>query len=103
MTSGSEKAKSRNQLTDARLRSIRRRLRAATPGPWRYDGCSVTDQRRTGDSFSMEWIPNGIAVSDERVNMRIDADAELIAHAPADLAMLVAEIERLREVIRVRA
>lgn len=67
------------------LDAIKARLAAATPGPWRhlgqgyivhpgteYDGCGVPDRST-------------------RIPLR-DADADLIAHAPDDLAALLAEL-----------
>lgn len=72
-----------------RLQEIRARLDAATPGPWQYhpdpigalcgpDGRNIiTPYAGYGDSS--DW-----------------PDINLIAHAPADIAWLLDEVERLR-------
>jgi hypothetical protein len=52
-----------------RLAEIRARLDAATPGEWPFG---------------------------EMVRHLLPPDADLIAHAPADIAWLLAEVERLR-------
>jgi hypothetical protein len=77
---------------DVDLDAIRRRLAAATPGPWSNDGSSVSDWR--DHTFTMEWTPNGEGVDEhgKAVNARARADADLIAHAPADLAACLARI-----------
>ena len=76
------------------LEPIKERLAAATPGPWKakedsWDGYSVViDDSGPGVSIIAEQIGQG---EDEG-----RGDAEMIAHAPSDLAALVAEVERLR-------
>lgn len=70
-------------MTDSRLAEIEERLKAdISAPPWKAD---------TGDgvvwSAEDSWV-----VSDA-----LDSDATLIAHAPTDLADLVAEVRRLRE------
>ena len=71
-----------------RLAEIRARLDAATPGPWfHYPG--------------EPWVTN--ATDEPRiivatVSPRMTGDnADLIAHAPADIAWLLAEVERLQK------
>lgn len=82
------------------LDAIRARLDRATPGPW-------TVAETEG------WIgihpvcpPHGTDDAAE-ISGGLDdltpADADLIAHAPTDLAALVAEIERLRAVAEAAA
>lgn len=67
------------------LRPIKGRLAAATPGPWSLDVTYFQPKSiwaRVGKLFS----------ADDATF----ADCDLIAHAPTDLASLVAEAERLR-------
>jgi hypothetical protein len=64
--------------------AIRARLVAATPGPW------YVDESLRG----VEAQTHGYPV--EIVGWTGLADAMLIAHAPGDIAALVAEVERLR-------
>ena len=67
------------------LDKIKARLAAATPGPWVLapDRESITQTSHlTRDVWT---IP------------RTHEDMELIAHAPSDLAALIAEVERLRQ------
>lgn len=69
-----------------RLQEIRARLDAATPGPWEEGG------------FDRPWsVTAGRFVLDERSSATRQADADLIAHAPADIAWLLDELERCRE------
>lgn len=75
------------------LEEIEARLKAATPGPWKADtsndGSSVTAATACYTVCDCaDWVhPTEGEVS----------DARLIAHAPTDLAALVAEVRRLRE------
>lgn len=77
------------------LDAIRERLEAATPGPWTTGG--IFDPRGPNPKQSV-WGPtapgmqSGVLVVDRAPK----ADATLIAHAPADIAALLAEVERLR-------
>lgn len=72
-------------------KAIRKRLEAATPGPWRVETVGELQghilAKRFGDGpsdeVSLGWL--------ER-----DEDNEFIAHAPADIVGLLAEVERLR-------
>lgn len=73
---------------DARTDQIRARLEAATPGPWAYwgQGWIAPEHDPQCDSCG---VPQNLIP-------RTDADAEFIAHAPADIAHLLAENKRLR-------
>lgn len=70
------------------IEAIKARLAAATPGPWRQQLCacgSDCDEHasvKAGGSLVATCAP--------------DADADLIANTPQDLAALIAEVERLR-------
>ena len=82
----------------ARLAAIRERLNAATPGPWEFDSyCRVLappahldDAEHYGNIVA--WVP---AWHGDTACKPHDDNAELIANAPADLAWLLAEVERL--------
>lgn len=73
-----------------RLTEIRARLDAATPGPWK--------RSLSGSRYNPWKVHRGailVALSGESPE-----DADLIAHAPADIAWLLAEVEELRAVVR---
>lgn len=83
-------------------RDIVERWAAATPGPWKIEreelGVDFSDEEqatafpeRIGPIFS--WVPHD---TDEEQN---EADAQAIAHAPEDVARLLAEVERLRSAL----
>lgn len=81
------------------LQRIKDRLQAATPDHWRWDR-AITGLDANGDE---EWL---IISQDEHApdaelvgTARTREDADLIANAPADIAALVAEVERLRVAI----
>jgi hypothetical protein len=71
-----------------RLAEIRARLDAATPGPWDYDHIT-----RNVEADS-RWLPDKRHVVAPMVG---HFDGTLIAHAPADIAWLLDEVERLRQ------
>jgi hypothetical protein len=80
------------------LEPIKKRLAEATPGPW-ADDCFVGDDPyddpdaafvNIGDT---RWSPNTIDIPS---GLQRKSDASLIAHAPADIAALVHEVESLR-------
>lgn len=82
------------------LASIRRRLDAAIPGPWR----GVGDQVRATAADAL--IEDNILVAyytghDHRLGLKttgVAADVDLIAHAPTDIAALLGDAERLIEI-----
>ena len=63
---------------------IKARLAAATPGPWVLSKDRETITQTSHITRDVWTIP------------RTHEDMELIAHAPSDLAALIAEVERLR-------
>ena len=77
-------------LTPDQLDAIRSRLNAATPGPWIAEYSS-----EQGNCV----IPHDALSTREAVCVtrlyHAAADAELIAHAPTDLADLLTEVDRL--------
>lgn len=80
--------------------AIRRRLNAATPGPWH----GVGDKVRATAAGAL--IEDNILVAyytghDHRLGLKttgVAADIDLIANAPADLAALLDDAERLNQV-----
>ena len=81
------------------LNLIKARLAAATPGPWGIQGAQ-SDYEIVGPGPSVEGWTQGPFVLEFSTWPSPRAlkwkDAELIAHAPGDIAALVAEVERLR-------
>lgn len=63
--------------------AIRRRLEAATPGPWGFSGG--------------EWGDVGTGTETIAHDIQNPADGDFIAHAPADIAALLAYTERLEK------
>ena len=74
-----------------RLKEIRARLDAATPGPWDTEGPCMS-----GDGTYGVFADDGAGEPTLALRMS-PPDADLVAHAPDDLAWLVAEVERLRK------
>ena len=103
-------------LTDTQLAEIEARHTAATPGPWgvyefggssmidvaaaledtgtgyraRREICRLEDEPLDNDPTHREWTA-------EEDWAQVQADAQFIAHAPEDVAALLAEIRRLRD------
>jgi len=80
-------------MGDDRLNEIRARLDAATPGPWfiGWDGTRrfyfITANENT--SGPRPWVTNLDGL------VRSDRDADLIRHAPDDLAWLLDRVDAL--------
>ena len=79
------------------LEAIKARERAATPGPWLPSGYGWNIVSAGED---------GVSVSTRAPQTYLDgtdydprADAQFIAHAREDVPALVAEVERLREIV----
>lgn len=77
-------------LPNERLEEIQQRLDRATPGPWDYIGQGYIVHLGT------QYDGCGVPTVWTRIPCT-DADADLIAHAPTDLAALVAEVRALRK------
>jgi len=85
-------------MTDEELAAIRDRLTAATPGPWGFAW-----GQRGGDEGDWREI---YACDDQRLvigttgyetgGVARQEDAIFVRHAPEDMAVLLAEVERLR-------
>lgn len=76
------------------LQLIKARLAAATPGPWKVEPAESAE-----GSFIATMGPIFIMPPTQHLARYAD-DADLIAHAPTDIAALVAEVERLRAAIK---
>ena len=83
------------------LDPIRTRLEAASPGPWRWEdwGDPPLDHEHNAYTLASDelGLTKAICTAAEATSMwKNPADADLIAHAPSDIAALLAEVERLR-------
>lgn len=77
-------------MAELDIEAIKARAAAATPGSWCADPIEDED---------VDWFVHSAAGPDFPIVARrvcVEADAEFIAHAPADIAALLAEVERLR-------
>lgn len=87
-------------MTPEQLSEIEARLRAATPGPWTKDprgggvvrGSTLIEFVR-GSSYTQVALAVGLH---EKEAGGQEENATFIANAPADIAALIAEVERLR-------
>ena len=85
-------------MTTLDLEPIKERLAAATPGPWRvWHDPDPSKVRST--AVETAWCYGDIEGDTELITdyLPTGADAEMIAHAPEDIAALISEVERLRE------
>ena len=83
-----------------RLAEIRARLDAATPGPWRI----IEPLQQTARPARRMLVADLEASqqSSELGNVQLSwFDTRFIAHAPADIAWLLDEVERYRRLARV--
>ena len=82
------------------LEPIKERLAAATPGPWDFHvlpqsvGITVATIHSEQGPRETCWTAD---LPPEIGGMGTEKDAEMIAHAPEDIAALISEVERLRE------
>jgi hypothetical protein len=87
-------------MSPERLTEIRRRLDAVTPGPWIVDiEVDGVYARKKTVVRSQLYQTRIVTVGQTRQHRReeCEANVELIANAPNDIADLLAEVERLRE------
>lgn len=84
-------------ITEERLDEIRERLDAATPGPWRPDNDEPGYVIAPDDPSGWDGYLIASTVDHDGGLFVQEHNAELIAHAPQDLADLLAEVERLRD------
>lgn len=89
-------------LTD-RLKEIRARLDAARPAPWFHDDSNImsaadADEKVVHAVKVVYWHPeNEGYIADQ--SPQGDANAELIAHSPADISLLLSVVEIYREAL----
>jgi hypothetical protein len=92
-----------------RLDEIKARLAAATPGPWRWSDTPIGEgatlrspsvEDETVESWERAHIIDDGSAGGEYSSMLKAPDADLIAHAPADLAFLLEEVETAHAVER---
>ena len=84
----------RKPMTDDELCAIQGRLRNITPPPWFHVLASIVgtkDDPESSDATCVCCTEWGYCGDDPQAN------AAFIAHAPDDIAHLLAEVERLRE------
>lgn len=86
------------ELSERELDEIRTRVERATPGPWRawIEGRDHT----SGSSFIMTGC-EGARGEDIELTGASESDFDFIANAREDVPKLLAEIERLRALVRV--
>lgn len=77
-----------------RLQEIRARLDAATPGPW-----WTAEQRRPYNNPIWSRSDDPVTTGETIGNIYLQPDADLIAHAPADIAWLLGRVEALQYVV----
>lgn len=75
---------------------VRKRLEAATPGPWWFDGRDILTARVSGKERSIV-VPLPETFHHEQ--QVLAADAALIAHAPEDIAALLALLDEAKEAL----
>jgi hypothetical protein len=77
------------------ISAIRQRIEKATPGEWEVELDSCSECRKNGESeYNIKQLSQGC-----HGQFTEEVDADLIAHAPADLRALCDEVERLTEKI----
>jgi hypothetical protein len=90
---------------DAEIVGMKRRYEATSVAPW-VTFVEGRDMELGGSSFIMTGIPKGENIWDEKRGEDIYitggtiADQDFIAHARQDIPMLIAEIERLRKMMK---
>lgn len=89
-------------LTDEHLAEIEARLRQITPTPW--EECWVADGPDDPGVSAITAFRNDLefvvvqAPGEDDQSPQESMDIEFIAHAPEDIAALLAEVRRLREI-----
>lgn len=80
-------------MTEEELQKIEARLKAAEPSPWKRSGLTVVVGR---------YMDEGYVIADCGHHESPDTapdNATFIAHAPTDIAALIAEVRRLRAIV----
>ncbi|MBS4195388.1 hypothetical protein [Lederbergia citri] len=88
------------KLSKEEIETIRKRAEAATEGPWFHTNYHVATKPEVHGGYP----PNSASICEtcdgEYIENYNKADAEFIAHARTDIPKLLAEIERLRSIIK---
>jgi len=93
---------SENELTTEELAAMKARLEATTPGPW--TSCFEGRDHWGGDSF-IHTATQDLYISGEDYaggGGHFCADQDFIAHARQDMPRLIAEVERLRQLVNAK-
>src|SRR4051812_20081584 len=82
----------------SRMDEIAARLKAATPGPWRYvpDTCNVDSEPNAGGITSESWW---LAKMEPDTETDAVADGEFIAHSRSDIEYLTARLAVLSDAL----
>ncbi len=89
-------------MTEEQLAAIQARCDAATPPPW-YVHEADGEDAETGEPWAqLDGIEDrhGDRLADEHLDWESDEDFVFVTHARTDVPDLLAEIRRLREVVR---
>lgn len=79
----------------SKVKEIRARLKAATPGPWEYDGSEI-DAKVPGPEYYKTVVgkeTRGQAYMEYDVLILSEVDGVFIAHAPDDITYLLEQLE----------
>ena len=92
---------SRSDLTDEALAAINARAEAATPGPWRAPKRERLEPVVFFASGDAADVIQGVAGNSPGKHIGLSPeDAEFIAHSREDVPALVAEVRRLRRLLK---
>jgi hypothetical protein len=84
-------------MTEEELKAIKARCEAATPGPWK----SYIEGRDSTGGSDFIMTGEGTTLGDDiELTGATQADQDFIAHARQDVPKLLAEIERLRGLLK---
>lgn len=93
----------RKPMTQEKLAAIQGRLNAITQPPWKNCNSTYYGMVKAGEKEVAVASYYNCVYEDCRVTREDQAaNAEFIAHAPDDIARLLAEVERLREEVKRR-
>jgi hypothetical protein len=81
------------------IEAIKRRCGAATPGPWKVEEQKERDPR-TDTWHHLYWIVRPHDSYDPDITCERKQDADFFSHARTDVPALVAEVEKLRALVR---
>lgn len=85
-----------DEVNKSRIQEIEERVKAATPGEWKLGEENGTKNIVSSPEHYIAYCSDVVGYEYEATEIR-GSDAALIAHAPADLRFLIAEVERLQK------